>query len=44
MYIDIQTRDVVHSIYIRSVETIDGQLWNKEIQTVTDVKDVGKTR
>jgi branched-chain amino acid transport system substrate-binding protein len=44
MYIDIQTRDVVHSIYIRSVETIDGQLWNKEIQTVSDVKDVGKTR
>jgi branched-chain amino acid transport system substrate-binding protein len=44
MYIDMQTRDVVHSIYIRSVETIDGQLWNKEIQTVTDVKDVGKTR
>jgi branched-chain amino acid transport system substrate-binding protein len=44
MYIDMQTRDVVHSIYIRSVESIDGQLWNKEIQTVTDVKDVGKTR
>jgi branched-chain amino acid transport system substrate-binding protein len=43
MYIDMQTRDVVHSIYIRSVESINGQLWNKEIQTVTDVKDVGKT-
>ena len=44
MYIDAQTRDVVHNIYIRSVEKIDGQLWNKEIQTVTDVKDSGKTK
>ena len=44
MYIDAQTRDVVHSIYIRSVEKIDGQLWNKEIQTVTDVKDTGKSK
>ena len=44
MYIDAQTRDVVHSIYIRSVEKIDGQLWNKEIQTVTEVKDTGKSK
>ena len=44
MYIDAQTRDVVHNIYIRNVEKIDGQLWNKEIQTVTDVKDTGKNK
>jgi branched-chain amino acid transport system substrate-binding protein len=44
MYIDAQTRDVVHNIYIRKVERIDGKLWNREIQTVADVKDPGKAR
>jgi branched-chain amino acid transport system substrate-binding protein len=44
MYIDAQTRDVVHSVYVRRVERIDNQLWNVEIQTTTDVKDIGKTR
>jgi branched-chain amino acid transport system substrate-binding protein len=44
MYIDAQTRDVVHNVYVRRVERKDGQLWNLEIQTVTDVKDIGKTR
>jgi hypothetical protein len=28
----------------RRVEKIDGKLWNREIQTVTDVKDLGKAR
>jgi branched-chain amino acid transport system substrate-binding protein len=44
MYIDAQTRDVVHSIYVRRVERIGDQLWNQEIETVTDVKDFGKGR
>ena len=44
MYIDAQSRDVVHSIYVRRVERIGDQLWNQEIETVTDVKDIGKGR
>lgn len=44
MYIDAQTRDVVHNVYVRKVERINGQLWNTEIQTVTDVKDPGKAQ
>ena len=44
MYIDAQTRDIVQSVYVRKVEKINGQLWNTEIQTVTDVKDVGKVK
>jgi branched-chain amino acid transport system substrate-binding protein len=42
--IDAQTRDVVHNVYVRKVEKVNGQLWNQEIQTVTDVKDPGKAR
>jgi branched-chain amino acid transport system substrate-binding protein len=42
--IDAQTRDVVHNVYVRRVEKVNGQLWNQEIQTVTDVKDPGKAR
>jgi len=44
IYIDAQTRDVVQNIYLRRVERISDQLWNQEIETVTDVKDIGKTR
>ena len=44
IYIDAQTRDVVQNIYIRRVERVNDQLWNKEIETVTDVKDIGKSR
>lgn len=44
IYIDAQTRDVVQNIYIRKVERVNGQLWNQEFETVTDVKDMGKTR
>jgi branched-chain amino acid transport system substrate-binding protein len=44
MYVDAQTRDVVHNIYIRKVERLGGQLWNQEIETVTDVKDNGKLK
>ena len=44
IYIDAQTRDVVQNIYIRRVERVGDQLWNQEIETVTDVKDIGKTR
>lgn len=44
IYIDAQTRDVVQSIYIRRVERVGDQLWNQEIETVSDVKDMGKSR
>jgi branched-chain amino acid transport system substrate-binding protein len=44
MYIDAQTRDVVHNVYVRKVEKVGGHMWNTEIQTVTDVKDPGKAK
>jgi branched-chain amino acid transport system substrate-binding protein len=44
MYIDAQTRDVVHNIYIRRVESQGGQLWNREFETIRDVKDPGKAK
>ncbi len=43
MYIDAQTRDVVHNVYVRRVEKVGEQLWNQEIETVTNVKDIGKS-
>ena len=44
MYIDAQTRDVVHNVYIRRVERKNGQLYNVEIATIADVKDTGKSK
>ncbi|MGV3572912.1 MAG: ABC transporter substrate-binding protein [Ramlibacter sp.] len=44
MFIDAQTRDVVHNIYLRKVEKKDGQLWNVEFDVIKDVKDPGKTK
>jgi len=44
MFIDAQTRDVVHNIYIRKVEKQNGQLYNVEFETIKDVKDPGKTK
>jgi len=44
MFIDAQTRDVVHNIYIRKVERVNGQLWNQEFTSIKDVKDPGKAR
>jgi branched-chain amino acid transport system substrate-binding protein len=44
MFIDAQTRDVVHNIYIRKVEKVGGQLYNQEFSTIPDVKDPGKSR
>ena len=44
MFIDAQTRDVVHNIYIRKVERVNGQLYNTEFESLKDVKDPGKTR
>ena len=44
MFIDAQTRDVVHNIYIRKVERVNGQLYNTECESLKDVKDPGKTR
>ena len=42
MFIDAQTRDVVHNIYIRKVEKVNGQLYNMEFDSIKDVKDPGK--
>jgi branched-chain amino acid transport system substrate-binding protein len=44
MFIDAQTRDVVHNIYIRKVEKVGGQLHNVEFTTINDVKDPGKAK
>jgi branched-chain amino acid transport system substrate-binding protein len=44
MFIDAQTRDVVHDIHLRKVEKKDGQLWNIEFDVIKDVKDPGKTK
>ena len=44
MFIDAQTRDVVHNIYIRKVEKVNGQLWNQEFDVIKDVKDPGKVK
>ena len=44
VFIDAQTRDVVHNMYLRKVEKKDGQLWNIEFDVIKDVKDPGKTR
>jgi branched-chain amino acid transport system substrate-binding protein len=42
--IDAQTRDVVHDIYIRKVERVNGQLYNVEFAVEKQVKDPGKTK
>ena len=43
-YIDAQTRDIVHDMYIRKVERKDGQLWNVEFDVLKAVKDPGKLK
>jgi branched-chain amino acid transport system substrate-binding protein len=37
--IDPETRDVIHNIYMRRVERIDGELYNVEFATFESVKD-----
>jgi branched-chain amino acid transport system substrate-binding protein len=44
MFIDAQTRDVVHNVYIRKVERVGGEMHNVEFATITDVKDPGKAK
>jgi branched-chain amino acid transport system substrate-binding protein len=44
MFIDAQTRDVVHNMYLRKVERQGGELWNVEFDVIKDVKDPGKTK
>lgn len=44
MFIDSQTRDVVHNIYLRKVQRQDGQLHNVEFDVIKDVKDPGKSK
>jgi branched-chain amino acid transport system substrate-binding protein len=40
MSIDRETGDVVHNIYIRKVEKVDGELQNVEFATFESVKDL----
>jgi branched-chain amino acid transport system substrate-binding protein len=42
--IDPETRDVVHNEYLRTVQKVNGQLYNVESQTFPDIKDPGKTK
>ncbi|MCA3239073.1 MAG: ABC transporter substrate-binding protein [Curvibacter sp.] len=44
MFIDAQTRDVVHNIYLRKVEKQGGELFNIEFDAIKDVKDPGKNK
>jgi branched-chain amino acid transport system substrate-binding protein len=44
MFIDAQTRDVVHNMYLRKVERKNGKLYNVEFDVIKDMKDPGKTR
>jgi branched-chain amino acid transport system substrate-binding protein len=39
MAIDAATRDVIHDIYLRKVEKVNGELWNVEFANVAQVKD-----
>jgi branched-chain amino acid transport system substrate-binding protein len=39
MSIDAETRDVVHNIYLRKVERVDGELYSVEFGAVSAVKD-----
>ena len=40
--IDPATRDVVHNIYIRKVEKVDGELYNVEFDKIAMMKDPAK--
>ena len=42
--IDKDTRDIVQTVYIRRVETVDGKLVNVEFDKIADVKDPVKAR
>ena len=39
MSIDRNTGEVVHNIYIRKVEKVDGELRNVEFETFSNVRD-----
>ena len=42
--IDAQTRDIVHDMYIRKVERVNGQLYNVEFDAIKGMKDPGKLK
>ena len=42
MRIDPETRDVIHNIYVRRVQKVDGELRNVEFATIPAVKDPWK--
>jgi branched-chain amino acid transport system substrate-binding protein len=41
--IDAATRDIVQNVYLRRVETVNGELYNVEFATFTAVRDPAKT-
>lgn len=44
LLIDAQTRDVVHDMYFRKVEKVDGEMYNVEFDKIASMKDPGKTK
>jgi branched-chain amino acid transport system substrate-binding protein len=42
--IDPETRDIIHNVYVRKVERVDGELYNQEFETFEAVKDPGKIK
>jgi branched-chain amino acid transport system substrate-binding protein len=42
MSIDPKTRDVVHDIYIRRVEKVDGSLYSVEFEAFKEIADPTK--
>ena len=42
--IDPETREIVHNIYVRKVEKVDGELYNVEFSTFENVKDPAKKK
>ena len=42
--IDPETREIVHNIYVRKVEKVDGELYNVEFATFENVKDPAKKK
>jgi branched-chain amino acid transport system substrate-binding protein len=44
MTIDPETRDVIHDIYMRKVEKVNGKLYNVEFDAIKQMKDPAKGR
>jgi branched-chain amino acid transport system substrate-binding protein len=44
VFIDAQTRDIVHDMYFRKVERVGGELHNVEFDAIKAMKDPGKSK